>query len=122
MIFLLDENIAPSLTTAINKLGFQSFHVRDVKLLSTPDETIFDFAFKHNYIIITHDLDFSKIHALSGKSKPSVILFRAEPLTLEFMQMVLTENLHQLEIDLVNGAFIVIEEDQIRIRTLPIKS
>ncbi len=122
MIFLLDENIAPSLVTIIAKLGYKCFHARDVKLLSTPDETIFNFAIDNDYILITHVLDFSRIHALSGKQKPSVILFRVEPLTIEFMKNVLTENLKSIESDLLNGAFVVVEEDQIRIRSLPIKS
>jgi predicted nuclease of predicted toxin-antitoxin system len=81
MNFLLNENIAPSLCAALNKLGHRSRHVKDVDLLATRDEIIFDFAAKSNEIIITHDLDYSRIHAISGAGKPSVILLRIEPVS-----------------------------------------
>ncbi|MCW5909325.1 MAG: DUF5615 family PIN-like protein [Chitinophagales bacterium] len=122
MIFLLDENIAPSQAFAIKQLGHDAIHVRELKLLGKPDEKNFEFAFLNQQIIITHDLDFSRIHALSGRGKPSVILFRAEPLTLDFMIQTLSQHLKLLEDELKKGAFVVIETDQIRVRLLPIKS
>ncbi|MEO8149788.1 MAG: DUF5615 family PIN-like protein [Bacteroidia bacterium] len=121
MNFLLDENIPPSLAGIIEGEGFSSVHVRDLKLLASPDEIIFDYAAEKEMIIITHDLDFGRIHAYRGKNKPSVILFRIEPLTVNTMAEILLANLKVLETDLQKGAIVVIDQDQIRIRELPIK-
>jgi len=112
----------PSLVAVIINHGHHAVHVRDLKLLGTPDNDIFTYAANNNFILITHDLDFSRIHAYSGKSKPSVILFRIEPLTIERIAEILLSHLNQLEIDLVKGAFVVIEQGQIRVRELPIKT
>ena len=122
MKFLLNENIPPSLAGFINRSGHHAIHVRDLNLLGKPDERIFNYARDNDFIIITHDLDYSRIHAYSGQQKPSVILFRIEPLTLKRMSEILSQHLQQLEPDLMKGAFIVIEEGQIRIRQLPIKN
>jgi predicted nuclease of predicted toxin-antitoxin system len=121
MTFLLDENISPFLCIGLNEIGFKTRHVKEVGLLSTKDEVIFGFAQQSGEIIITHDLDYSRIHALSGAHKPSVILFRIEPVTSEIILDFLRTNLTQLKDDLEKGVFVVVEKDQIRIRELPIK-
>jgi len=120
--FLLNENMPPSLTGILRKSGHDAVHVREVNLKGKVDETVFNYAGEKDMIIITHDLDYSRIHAYSGKSKPSVILFRIEPLTLHRMADILQLYLKDLEKDLTQGAFVVIEEGQIRIRKLPIKN
>ncbi len=112
----------PSLAAVIIKSGHHAVHVRDLNMRGKRDEAIFTYAADNGFIIITHDLDFSRIHAYSGKSKPSVILFRIEPLTIERIAGLLLPNLNQLEADLMKGAFVVIENEQIRIRELPIKT
>ncbi len=112
----------PSLAAIIIKNGHQAVHVRNVNLKGKPDEAIFAHAETNDQIIITHDLDFSRIHAYSGKNKPSVILFRIEPLITERIAELLLSHLNQLESDLAKGAFVVIENVQIRIRELPIKT
>jgi predicted nuclease of predicted toxin-antitoxin system len=121
MTFLLDENISPYLCLGLISMGYKTRHVKEVGLLSTKDEVIFNFAQQSGEIIITHDLDYSRIHALSGAATPSVILFRIEPVTSEIILNFLRSNLDQLKNDLEKGAFIVVESDQIRIRDLPIK-
>lgn len=121
MKFLLNENMPPSLAEILHASAHDAVHVRDVNLKGQDDEKIFNYAGEKDLIIITHDLDYSRIHAYSGKSKPSVILFRIEPLTLQRMADILQSHLQVLEAELMQGAFVVIEEGQIRIRKLPIK-
>lgn len=121
MNFLLDENIPPSFSGILHEAGFSSVHVRDLKLLGSQDEIIFNYAAEKDMAIITHDLDFGRIHAYWGKNKPPVILFRIEPLTINAMAEILIKYLKDFETDLLKGAIVVIDQDQIRIRQLPIK-
>jgi predicted nuclease of predicted toxin-antitoxin system len=121
MNFLLDENISPSLCFSLRQLGYEARHVKDVGLLSSKDELIFDFAAGSGEIIITHDLDYSRIHAISGADKPSVILFRIEPVSNEIIFTFLKNNLEQIKGELVKGAFVVVENDYMRVRSLPIR-
>ena len=120
MNFLLDENISPSLCQGLHQLGHSARHVKDVGLLSQMDELIFDFAQKSGEIIITHDLDYSRLLAISGANKPSVILIRIEPLTTLLILNLLSHNLQQIKDDLEQGAIVVFENDQIRVKQLPI--
>lgn len=121
MKFLPDENISPALCFNLTHLGFQARHVKDVGLLAAKDEVIFNFARQSGEIIITHDLDYSGIHAISGADKPSVILLRIEPVSTEIIFGLLKNNLELIKGDLEKGAFVVIENDQMRVRDLPIK-
>jgi predicted nuclease of predicted toxin-antitoxin system len=121
MKFLLDENISPSLCLAIKDLGYEARHVKHVGLLATSDEIIFEFAQGSGEIIITHDLDYSRIHALSGATKPSVILIRIEPISNEIIMDFLKTNLEQIKSDLQKGVFVVVESNYMRLRDLPIK-
>jgi predicted nuclease of predicted toxin-antitoxin system len=121
MRFLLDENISPGLCLSIKSLGYEARHVKDVGLRATKDEVIFEYARQSGDIIITHDLDYSRIHALSGAAKPSVILIRIEPITNELILDFLKANLENIKADLLKGAFVVVETNYMRLRDLPIK-
>ncbi|WP_245538866.1 DUF5615 family PIN-like protein [Thermus oshimai] len=44
-----------------------------------PDEVLFAWARESGYIILTADLDFSRLLALTGSKGPSVILLRRSP-------------------------------------------
>jgi len=68
MIFILDENLAPSIALHLTEKGLPTKYVKDFGLLSAPDFSIFNLDFDNDLIIITHDLDFSQIHAFSGKN------------------------------------------------------
>ena len=105
MKFLLDENISPNLCLAIKDMGYEARHVKHVGLIATSDKTIFEFAQKSNEIIITHDLDYSRIHALSGATKPSVILIRIEPISNEIITDFLKANVEQLRNELPKRRF-----------------
>ena len=51
-------------------------HLREQGLQPLPDGEIFLKARSEGRIVITFDLDFGEIAALSGERQPSVILFR----------------------------------------------
>lgn len=120
MKFLLDENIPPSLCEHLAELGHQARHVNKIGFNHTEDVLIFELAAKNDETIITHDNDFGILHAFSGKSRPSVILFRLQKVSTEILFEILKKNLPEMLPDLDGGAFVSIDEYSIRIRELPI--
>lgn len=121
MKFLLDENIPPSLCRKLSELGYEARHVVKIGFNQTADVKIFELAEETNEIILTHDNDFSSIHAFSGKQKPSVILFRHQKISTEIIYKILEKHLPDLQEDLKNGVFVSVDEYSIRIRKLPIR-
>lgn len=121
MNFLLDENIPPSLCVRLKELGHGARHVSRIGFNETEDALIFELAEKHDEVIITHDNDFSTLHAFSGKAKPSMILFRLQKANAQILFEILEKQLPEVLGDLSEGAFISIDEYSIRIRKLPIK-
>ncbi len=73
MKFLLDENLPPSFCRVFEEAGFAARHVYAVDLGNAEDEEIVSFAIQSGEINVTYDLDFTRIVALSGSSKPSVV-------------------------------------------------
>jgi len=100
--------------------GHDAVHLREEKLHSLPNGEIFEKAFKEERIILTFDLDFGEIIALSGGRNVSVVLFRLRntrtPHVMERLRRVLKNSGRDLE----KGAIVVVEESRHRIRRLPI--
>ena len=63
-IFLIDENLSPSLIIQLKKLGYNAVAVRDTGLRGAEDQVIVQWAQKNNAIIITCDKDLEVIPEL----------------------------------------------------------
>lgn len=121
MKFLLNENISPSLAGKLSTIKIDSVHVRDVDLIGHPDTRIIEYAIIQDFIIITHDLDYSRIISLSAKEKPSVITVRVDKISSEILFSLIKNNIDNLKSYLQKGALITMEEDKIRFRLLPVE-
>jgi len=117
---LADLNIAPRSASFLRSLGHDLIRVNEVLPGSTPDEQIVEFARAHGYAVLTQDLDFSAIVALSGNSTPSIISVRLGSARIEVVNRRLEVVLPTIEADVLAGAIITIEEHAVRARTLPI--
>lgn len=85
------------------------------------DEEIFDLAAREDRIIVSADTDFGTILALRRSAEPSVIIFRRSSGRRPSEQaMLLLEQLQHVADALERGSVVVIEEDRLRIRALPI--
>lgn len=73
-------------------------------------------------VILTFDLDFGEIIALSGESAVSVILFRVNNTTSPFVISRLQTALPSAAEALQSGAIVVVEDFRHRIRRLPLGS
>ena len=75
MKLLLDENLSPALVAILSELYPQTAHVRDFGLKSASDPTVWEYAAKEGYTIVTKDADFHHRSFLFG-SPPRVIWIR----------------------------------------------
>jgi predicted nuclease of predicted toxin-antitoxin system len=72
-------------------------------------------------VLISADTDFGSLLASSGAAQPSVILVRRiSDRRAEQMTAIILANLDGIADDLTNGAVVVIGEDWVRVRPLPI--
>jgi predicted nuclease of predicted toxin-antitoxin system len=58
MKILLDANVPISLVEYLSSFSFKVFHISRSNLKSASDQTIFKYAQKNKYLIITFDKDF----------------------------------------------------------------
>jgi predicted nuclease of predicted toxin-antitoxin system len=120
MRFLADMGVAQRIVQWLREEGHDAAHLRDEKLHRLPNGEIFEKAHRERRIILTFDLDFGEIVALSGDKTVSVILFRLHntraPHVMERLRKVLKESGEALE----QGAIVVVEEARHRTRRLPL--
>ena len=118
MRFLTDMGISPATARWLREAGHDAAHLRDEGLQRLPDRDVLARAKAEDRILLTADLDFGYLLAMSGQGTPSVILFRLTDMTPLQVQHRLDDALSQSLPD--SRFFIVISDRSIRIRHLPI--
>lgn len=83
------------------------------------DDLVFEKAVIENRFLLTFDLDFGEIIALSAGKSVSVILFRLHDTRTSHIINRLRQVLVNSEADLEEGAIIIVEESRHRVRRLP---
>lgn len=119
MRFLADMGISPRTVEWLRQQGYDSVHLVDEGLNRLSDEGIIDKARTENRIVLTIDLDFGYILAISQAKLPSVVIFRLGNSSRSVVQARLSEVLNLCSEDLLSGALISVSEKNIRIRQLP---
>jgi predicted nuclease of predicted toxin-antitoxin system len=87
---------------------------------SAADELVFERAGSEDRVLVSADTDFARILALREATKPSLILFRRAPKRPPAQVSLLLANLETFASALHSGCIVIIEEDRIRLRALPI--
>lgn len=120
MRLLADLHISPQTVTFLRTLGHDVVRVGDVLPINATDQSIIDHARRDARIILTQDLDFSRIIAVSGESAPSLISLRLKSSRVEYVSSLLSRVLPELEAEGLDAAIITIEDTAVRRRSLPI--
>lgn len=120
MKFLIDNNLSPLLADALKAAGHDAVHLRDLGMQAATDHAVLEDARADGRILVSADTDFGGLLARSGASTPSVILIRrlAGRRAAEQAAIILA-NLDQVAEDLTAGAIVVLHEDSLRVRRLP---
>jgi len=121
MRFLLDNNLSPKLAEPLRTAGHDVVHVRDIGLQRATDETVIDAARTDGRVLVSADTDFGTLLARSHARAPSFLLMRrASGRRAADQAALILDNLDAVRADLETGAVVVLGENRIRIRRLPI--
>jgi len=120
MRFLADMGVNIRVVEWLPNNGHDAKHLREEGLHRMPNGEIFTKAIHQNRIIITFDLDFGEIVALSKGKKASVVLFRLHNTRTSHVIRRLSITLKDAADALEKGAIVVIEESRHRVRDLPL--
>lgn len=120
MRFLADMGVSESVVKWLRETGHDAVHLRDENLQRMPDNEIFKKAHNENRIVLTFDLDFGEILALSDGKNVSVILFRLHNTGPNHVISRMKRVLEDASEALTEGAIVVVEEGRHRIRRLPL--
>ncbi|MDQ2813084.1 MAG: DUF5615 family PIN-like protein [Actinomycetota bacterium] len=120
MKFLIDNNLSPLLADELKTTGHDALHVRDLGMQAAPDEAVLERARADGQVLISADTDFGGLLALSKASNPSVILIhRLVGRRAAEQASIILANLDQVAEELTAGAVVVLHEDMLRVRRLP---
>jgi predicted nuclease of predicted toxin-antitoxin system len=85
------------------------------------DSTIIKWGLKNGCWVVTNDLDFGDILAVTDARGPSVVQFRTQDLSPAHIKPILLTVLKQYNRYLESGALILVEETRSRVRILPLR-
>lgn len=80
------------------------------------------YARAHDFVVLTHDLDFGAILAATHGEKPSVVQIRAEDVSPDVIGKQVMAALQQMASELERGALLTIDPNRTRLRLLPFPS
>jgi predicted nuclease of predicted toxin-antitoxin system len=118
---LADVHISPKTVGDLQKQGYEIMRSSEVLPANAPDINILEFARIENWVVLTQDLDFSMLVALSKYSQPSLITLRLSSAKPDIVTKRLLDVLSQIEKTLQEGSAITVQDESIRIRKLPVR-
>ncbi len=120
--YLADMNISPLTVRDLLAEGIDVVRVSTVLAANASDREILGKARAEGRTLITQDLDFSALLALSGESQPSLVTLRLLNTDPDLVTRRLRTVLPQIEESLSGGCAVTIEDHGVRIRRLPLRS
>ncbi len=120
MKLLLDINISPLWVEWLKNRDYAAVHWSEVGNPKAPDTEILVWARERDYVVFTHDLDFSRLLALTHSQGPSVLQVRTEDVLPSGIGNLVVGALRQFSDLIETGAIVVIDATSSRARILPI--
>ena len=122
MRFRVDQNLSRKVAAALRAAGHDVVHTSEVGLSTASDHAIAALAVSEERVVVSADTDFGTLLATSGAERPSVVLVRLRaPRPAEALAAVVLANLEEVRGDLDAGAIVVLEDERVRIRSLPLR-
>ncbi len=101
-------------------MGHDAVHLLDEVLYRLPDAQVLAKAREEARIVLTMDLDFARLLAVSNCDLPAVIIFRLKDERSECVNTRLAEVLGNYTEAILSVAIVSVGEHSIRVRRLPI--
>lgn len=119
--FLANMNISPLTVEKLREHGWNIIRVSEIMDKKSPDLEILAYAREHNKVIITQDLDFSRLLAVGRYSKPSVINLRLEIANPDRVANRIIDVVTAMEEELKAGLVVSVDETTARYQNLPLR-
>ncbi len=120
MKLLVDMNLSPRWVGVLAGAGIEAVHWSTLGANNAPDSEIMSYANAHDYVVLTHDLDFSAILAATHGEKPSVVQIRADDVSPDVIGKQVIIALRQMASELEEGALLTVDPNRTRLRVLPL--
>ena len=121
MRILVDECLSQAVADLLRELGHDAIHVGDRKLLGHSDPEVMRCALDEARVLVSADTDFGELLARSNAALPSVVLLRRTVHAPSDQATTIDEVLGLVADELHAGAMVVVSNDRIRVRPLPIR-
>jgi predicted nuclease of predicted toxin-antitoxin system len=122
MRILIDMNLSPRWVDVFIDHNIEAIHWSNVGSAYASDIEIMVYAKANDYVIFTHDLDFSAILAINHYQKPSVIQIRTGDLSPSISGQLVVNALFAAATEIEKGALITINLHKTRLHILPLNS
>jgi predicted nuclease of predicted toxin-antitoxin system len=121
MRILIDINLSPDWVAVLASKGVDAIHWSTVGDARASDVELMRYARHHDLVVFTHDLDFGTLLALTHAKGPSVIQVRTQNAVPIVLVDLVLRVLDGFSTQLESGALITIDEENARVRVLPVK-
>jgi len=120
MKFLLDMPVSPLLLHVLQSYGHEGVHAYQIGKDRASDREVLEIARRESRIVITADLDFPRLLALSLAEGPGLVLFRGGNYSDSEMCDLLERLLKTVRPEVMERSVCVVDKSRIRITQLPI--
>lgn len=120
MKLLVDVSLSPQWVNELRRLGVDSVHWSAIGELDAPDRELLEWAHENEHWLLTLDLDFGAILAVTAARGPSVIQLRAQDVLPERLAGFVVQAIQQYAALLEAGALLSIDDSTARARILPL--
>lgn len=118
---LVDQSLSAKIVAVLADAGYEATHVTQVGLGATSDAVILRAAADSRSVVLTADVDFGTLLALSGESGPSVMTLRSsDHLAPDEQAALVLAAIMTIGEQIEEGAIATVTSERIRLRTLPI--
>jgi predicted nuclease of predicted toxin-antitoxin system len=115
-------NLSPRWVDVFINHNIEAAHWSSVGSAYASDIEIMNYAKANNYIVFTHDLDFSAILAINHYQKPSVIQIRTGDISPAISGQLVINALFAATAEIEKGALITINLKKTRLHILPLNN
>lgn len=114
--------ISPALAEVLRDWGHEAVHASTIGLARASDETLLALAYREQRVVVTADMDFPRMLALTAAAGPGVILFRGGSYSEAEMRDLLRRVFDAVAPEAIERSICVVDKARLRLTPLPLRT